>query len=81
MTTKTKTPQTAVWYFIGATFIFISPTLFFPDVGMWLPIASLALGLLVFTFGAFVFFRELGLTRTTSRPTAGPADPETEQPT
>jgi hypothetical protein len=59
MPEQTSTPHTAVWYFIGATFIFAAPTIFFRDADLpWLLVAALVLGFAVFAGGIVVFVRE-----------------------
>ena len=35
---NTEPPQIAIWYFVGATFLFVAPTLFFPDADLWVRI-------------------------------------------
>ena len=56
---RSSTPQIAVWYFIGATFIFAASTLFFPDAPLWIRISCLALGFLVVVAGGFQLGREI----------------------
>lgn len=54
-------PATAVWYFVGATFLFsggvFGQTLL--ETSPWLSIVSFVLGAVVFVIGAVVFTREL----------------------
>lgn len=51
--------QTSVWYFVGATFIFASPILFFRGVdSMWWSIGTLAVGFVVMAAGFRVMARE-----------------------
>lgn len=61
MTSKgsTSAPQIAVWYFVGATFIFAAPVLYFPDAELWIRIASFALGFLVMIAGGVRLAREI----------------------
>lgn len=50
--------NTAVWYFVGATFLFAGPTIFsFGDNG-FLRVLTLVLGAVVFVCGIIVFRRE-----------------------
>lgn len=50
--------NTAVWYFVGATFLFAGPTVFsFGDNG-FLRVLTLVLGAVVFVCGIIVFRRE-----------------------
>lgn len=61
MAQRTTTPQTAVWYFVGATFVFLSPTLIFQFQGadvLWLRLLTLGVGLVIFTSGIVVLARE-----------------------
>ncbi|MFE1645225.1 hypothetical protein ACFM35_06600 [Microbacterium sp. P01] len=77
MTTGAPPSSTAVWYFVGATFIFISPILFFRDAGAWLNILTVAVGAAVFGAGMVVFRREQAATGATDDlpGVADPADP------
>lgn len=50
--------QIAVWYFVGATFAFVAPTLFFPDVPAWARIGCIVVGVVAFVAGAVQFRRE-----------------------
>ena len=56
---------TAVWYFLGATFLFTSSTFIRPNGEQSLPIivGSLVLGFIVFIAGVVVFSRELKAKR------------------
>jgi hypothetical protein len=57
--TSRATEQTSVWYFVGATFIFVSPSLFFRDLNSpWLTFGTIAVGLVVMAAGFRVMARE-----------------------
>ena len=59
MSHRTTTPQTAVWYFVGATFMFVSPTLIFQGSDLlWLRLLTLGAGLITLTSGILVWTRE-----------------------
>ncbi|MBG6215301.1 hypothetical protein RCH23_003241 [Cryobacterium sp. CAN_C3] len=59
MSHRTTTPQTAVWYFVGATFMFVSPTLIFQGSDLlWLRLLTLVAGLITLTSGILVWTRE-----------------------
>lgn len=45
-------PSVAVWYFVGATFAFAAPTLWFADAAPWIRIAFLVVGMLAIVGGA-----------------------------
>ena len=64
-----KTPQTAVWYFVGATFAFaLGPTLFSSgDPTGWQTILFMILGAVLFVCGCAVFAKELRLRREAKR--------------
>ena len=57
------TPQIAIWYFVGATFLFAAPALFFPDADQWVRIALLAAGFLAIVGGGIQLGREIRLRR------------------
>lgn len=58
------TTQTSIWYFVGATFIFGAPALYFPgDEYFWLRLATIVLGFVVVAAGIVVFIREQGARR------------------
>lgn len=79
MANSTRTPQTSVWYFVGATFIFSSPELFFRDFDRpWLPLVAYGLGLVVFVTGTVVLVREQRQHRGVgSTESPGPPEPPT----
>jgi len=60
-------PQIAVWYFIAATFVFASTSLFFPDADLWVRIVTIVVGLLLVIVGGFQLGRELKGGREESR--------------
>lgn len=62
---KTGTPETAVWYFIGATFAFaLGPSLFSGGESLgWQAILFNVLGIVAFVCGCVVFIRELRLRK------------------
>ena len=53
------TPQIAVWYFVAATFVFASTTLFFTAPDLWLRILTLAVGIVLVILGGFQLSREM----------------------
>ena len=61
MTSKSSssTPQVAVWCFIGATFLFIAPTLLFRDAPWWVTIVCVVLGLVATVGGGIQLGREI----------------------
>lgn len=60
MNDRNHRPQTAVWYFVAATFIFAAPQLFFRDAaGPWLLPLAMAVGFGVFACGVAVLVYEL----------------------
>lgn len=75
VSTPEPTPQsaTAVWYFVGATFIFAMPNLLFGDLAWWARIAFIALGFVVMIAGFFQLRRELAAKRQGTDP--GEAEP------
>lgn len=79
MASSTQTPQTSVWYFVAATFIFASRALFFRDFDPpWLPFVTYGLGLVVFVTGVVVFVREERQRRSSgTRKSSGPPEPPT----
>lgn len=52
-------PQVAVWYFIGATFLFVAPILFVTDAPLWVRILSLVLGGIAMIIGGVKLAREI----------------------
>lgn len=60
METPQKAPDTAVWYFIGATFMFaLGPMVFSAgDPGAWQVAVFVILGMVVMACGVVVFVRE-----------------------
>ena len=59
MSKSNTTAQVAVWYFVGATFLFVTPILFIPDAPLWLRVVSLILGVIVMIAGGVQFAREI----------------------
>jgi 4-hydroxybenzoate polyprenyltransferase len=58
MTSRTS-EETSVWYFVGATFILISPALFFRDLNSpWLTFGTIVAGLVLMALGFRVMARE-----------------------
>lgn len=51
--------QIAIWYFVGATFLFAAPALFFPDADVWVRIVLFAAGFLVIIVGGVQLGREI----------------------
>ncbi|MET0674021.1 MAG: hypothetical protein ABWY37_11070 [Microbacterium pygmaeum] len=81
MTSKTHstTPSIAIWYFVGATFIFAAPTLFFPGSPWWVTAGTLALGLVAMVLGGIQLGREIQQQRA-SRATPPPVPPADSTP-
>lgn len=52
-------PQIAVWFFVAATFVFASTSLFFPDADAWLRITTLVIGLVLVVRGGVQLGREI----------------------
>ena len=53
-------PQVAVWFFVAATFAFVSPTIWFKDAeGPLVTILSMTLGGILFAAGIVVLSREI----------------------
>lgn len=69
-------PQIAVWYFVAATFVFASSTIWFPDAGLWGRLVIMALGMLLVVLGGIRLGREITAHRSaTTPPPAGPEVP------
>lgn len=63
-----RNPQTAVWYFVAATFISCAPALFFRGSdALWLSLGSLGLGAVVLITGFVVALRERRLRLSRAR--------------
>lgn len=65
---QNRPSQQAVWYFIGATFIFVLPNTLFDDLSGWPRFAFIALGILVLIAGFVQLrreFKEHSRTRST----------------
>ena len=77
---NTETPQIAIWYFVGATFIFAAPTLFFPDADLWVRIVLFAIGFLAIVGGGIQLGREIRQRRE-RRDESPRDDDETERDT
>lgn len=71
------TPNIAVWYFVGATFIFAAPALFVPEAEIWLRVLLLAAGFVAVIAGGIQLGREIK-QRSAGRVVA-PSEPPTEQ--
>lgn len=56
-------PETSVWYFVGAVFIFAVPNLLFPDIELWARIGVIALGFAVMSAGFVQLRREMAARR------------------
>ncbi|MCD2499823.1 hypothetical protein [Microbacterium nymphoidis] len=52
-------PETSVWYFVGAVFIFAVPNLVFRDIELWARIGVIALGFAVMAAGFVQLRREI----------------------
>lgn len=70
------TPNIAVWYFVGATFIFAAPALFMPEAEIWLRVLLFAAGFVAVIAGGIQLGREIK-QRSASRVVA-PSEPPTE---
>ncbi|MGF3055588.1 hypothetical protein [Microbacterium sp. YY-01] len=55
---KETQPQVAVWFFVAATFVFASTSLFFPDAETWLRITTVVAGLVLVVLGGIQLSRE-----------------------
>ncbi|WP_120002812.1 hypothetical protein [Nesterenkonia muleiensis] len=62
---RKKAPETAVWYFVGATFAFALGPMLFSDGGpdRWQTVLSMILGAGLFISGCVVFAKERRLRR------------------
>ena len=60
-----STSQSAVWWFIGATFLFIAPTLLFRTAPAWVMFLCLALGFIALVTGGIQLGREIRRRRDT----------------
>lgn len=71
--------QIAVWCFVGATFAFSLPNLFFPDAELWTRILLFVAGMALMIAGGFRLAQEVGARRGGSRgdvpppPATGPS--------
>jgi 4-hydroxybenzoate polyprenyltransferase len=73
MTSRTS-EETSVWYFVGATFILISPALFFRDLNSpWLTFGTIVAGLVLMALGFRVMAREREAARSARDAVAGAA--------
>jgi membrane protein implicated in regulation of membrane protease activity len=59
--------QTAVWYFIAATFVLVAPMMLFPDADLWMRLIPFALGVLLLVLGGLQLKREVGDRRNGER--------------
>lgn len=57
-------PSIAVWYFVGATFVFAAPVIFFPEAPWWVRLTSITVGLVVTVLGGIQLGREIRQQRT-----------------
>lgn len=53
-----RSSEEAVWWFVGATFAFISPILFFRDMPGWVHIGTAILGGVLLIMGFFKYREE-----------------------
>ncbi|MFS0868055.1 hypothetical protein AB3M83_12070 [Microbacterium sp. 179-B 1A2 NHS] len=72
MTNDTNGQPVAVWYFVGATFAGVGPTLFFSDPNVFLRIVFLVIALGLIAAGFVQLRRETGAGK---RGGAAPEDP------
>lgn len=57
---NSPTPQPiALWFFLGATFVFAAPVIFFPDAPFWLRMVTLGIGMLLVVGGGIQLGREV----------------------
>jgi protein-S-isoprenylcysteine O-methyltransferase Ste14 len=70
------TPNIAVWYFVGATFIFAVPALFMPEAEIWLRVLLFSAGFVAVIGGGIQLGREIK-QRSASR-VAASSKPPTE---
>jgi hypothetical protein len=57
-------PQYAFWFFLAATFVFLSPTIFFRgSAAWWVTIVPLAVGMLLLVLGGIQLGREVRARR------------------
>lgn len=68
-----ETPQITVWYFVGATFAFAAPALFFPEASLWVRILLFAVGVGAMIGGGVQLGREMKGKR--DRPDEASSDP------
>lgn len=74
MTTRpVPTPETAVWYFIAATFVFtVGPTLFTPGITFTMTdFLIYGSGILLFILGVVTYFKENRLRREAAQKQTG----------
>lgn len=63
-TGPTAPPQRAVWFFVAATFVFVTPVIFFRgSAELWVTLLSLAVGMLLVVLGGIQLGREVGARR------------------
>ena len=60
---NTEASQFAIWYFVGATFLFAAPALFFPGADLWIRIVFFAAGFLAIVGGGIQLGREISRSR------------------
>ena len=71
-TTQAKAPQQiAVWYFVAATFVFASTTLWFRGAELWMTIAIFAVGMVLVVLGGLRLGVEWKAWRAAKRPPEG----------
>ena len=64
----TQTPI-AIWYFVGATFIFALPMTLFPDMEWWVRVGTLVVGFALVAVGGWQLSREIrGRIRSSDQP-------------
>ena len=69
-------PQFAVWYFVGATFVFGAPAAFLPDPAPWVRLVFLVIGFALVVIGGVQLGRELRQHRAARvAPTNPPENP------
>ncbi|UVI36852.1 hypothetical protein [Brevibacterium spongiae] len=79
-TEKPKQNQTAVWYFIGAVFIFTAPNLLFDGLDGWGRALFFAVGIVVMVAGFVQMRREVLANRRAAPPQVPPQGPSRSRP-
>jgi hypothetical protein len=70
-----ETPQIAIWYFVGATFLFAASVTFFPDAQLWVRIILWVAGFIAVLGGGVQLAREIAHRRAAPPTTDPDAEP------